>query len=360
MLKRTDFPIFYLQGSPGERGRDYGLKCKHLIENSVAFYRRLFEDESGLSWQAAMDYAAQFKPYIADYDPEIMEEIEGIASGAEKVLDEILALNTRTELMFLHKTHRPASCSSLTAMPETNPKGKIYLAQNWDWYRLSRDFCVVLCIDQEDRPKILQTVEAGLIAKMGLNAAGIGLCTNALVTDQWRIGVPYHVLLRGILNARTLADAIGAVTKPKRASAGNYMIAHQDGLALNLEASPLQAHITRPEHGIMVHANHCKAPLSGEKDLIPSLWPDSIVRDLRLEQLLKRSAGCIDLETIMMILRDHFDAPTSICTHPEAELPPNEQSQSNASMILDLQNLSMHLAKGLPCEHEFAEIQLHS
>ncbi len=358
MLKKTDFPVIYLQGSPRKRGRDYGLRCKHLIEKCVAFYRSLFEDESGLSWQAAMDYAAQFKPYIAGYDPEILEELEGIAHGSEKALDEILALNTRTELMFLHKTRRPASCSSLALMPETNPDGKIYLAQNWDWYRLSRDFCVVLVIDQGERPRILQTVEAGLIAKMGLNAAGIGLCTNALVTDNWKIGVPYHVLLRGILNARTLADAVGAVTRPKRASAGNYMIGHQGGLALNLEATPVQAHITRPKQGFMNHSNHCKNHLSSEKDLIPSLWPDSIVRDLRMEQLLKRSAGSIDLETIMMILRDHFDAPTSICTHPEADLAPKEQSQSNASMILDLQKLSMHIAKGLPCEHEFTELPL--
>ena len=61
------------------------------------------------------------------------------------------------------------------------------------------------------------------VGRMGLNADGIGLCTNTLIADQGRPeGVPYNVLLRGALNARTLDAAIGALIRPEPAICSNY------------------------------------------------------------------------------------------------------------------------------------------
>ena len=47
-------------------------------------------------------------------------------------------------------------------------------------------------------------VEAGLLAKTGMNSSGLGLVTNALVTDDdtGDARLPYHVALRAILDAR--------------------------------------------------------------------------------------------------------------------------------------------------------------
>ena len=53
-------------------------------------------------------------------------------------------------------------------------------------------------------------VEAGLLAKTGMNAAGLGLVTNALVTDAdvGEPGLPYHVLLRAVLDCGTVTEAL--------------------------------------------------------------------------------------------------------------------------------------------------------
>ena len=37
---------------------------------------------------------------------------------------------------------------------------------------------------QDDGPDFVTVVEAGLLAKTGMNSSGIGLATNALVTDR--------------------------------------------------------------------------------------------------------------------------------------------------------------------------------
>ena len=52
-----------------------------------------------------------------------------------------------------------------------------------------------------------------MVAKAGLNSAGVGLCLNVLTTDRdgGPGGVPYHVVLRAVLEADCLALALRAV-----------------------------------------------------------------------------------------------------------------------------------------------------
>ena len=130
-------------------------------------------------------------------------------------------------------------------------------------------------------------VEAGLLAKTGMNASGLGLVTNALVTDAdtGEPGLPYHVLLRAILDCGTVTDALKVLQAGLRSSSANYLIAHASGAALDVEAAP--GDFTRlyprfPEDGVLLHTNHFLAPRIDPVDL--SLWamPDSAVRLQRL------------------------------------------------------------------------------
>ena len=49
-------------------------------------------------------------------------------------------------------------------------------------------------VRRKDGPDYATVVEAGMVAKIGFNAAGLGLCTNTLVSarDAGRRGVPYR------------------------------------------------------------------------------------------------------------------------------------------------------------------------
>jgi hypothetical protein len=98
--------------------------------------------------------------------------------------------------------------------------------------------------------------------------------------------IPFHAILRGILNADSMAVAIGAVTKPRRASAGNYLIG-KAGEAFDIEAGPTTFNFICPGEGLMTHANHFQKANPAIRDAIPSLWPDSLVRDFRASKLLK-------------------------------------------------------------------------
>ena len=351
------FPVFKIEGNAIERGQQYGSQCKDLIGQAVAIYRQIFKDESDLNWEQSLEKAKEFTPFIREYDAEIMEEIEGMAEGSGRPVEEILALNVRSELRFLLTAEGKKgkrSCTSLAVTPDATASKHMLVAQNWDWHVKTQDLCVILEIKQKGRPNIVQVVEAGIIAKIGFNSAGIGLCTNALISEKWRVGVPFHAILRRILNAETMAEAIGAVTSPHRASSGNYLIGHVEGEAIDIEAAPDHLNYIFPDCGIITHSNHFKVANTNIKDLVPSLWPDTIMRDYRAGKILARSQGKIDIDFIQQVLRDHFDKPNSICSHPGDR--PDEQEQTNLAFIIDLNEKAFHIAKGPTCEHDFVKM----
>jgi isopenicillin-N N-acyltransferase-like protein len=353
------FPLIVLEGSPTERGIAYGRGCRDRVQATIDVYRRIFKTEGKLTWSRALDAAAGYAEPIERYDADIRAEIAGIAQGAAVPEKAILAINARSELLFQLTAGTAAPkpcCTALAALAPPDSDGAVLMAQNWDWYRATMDQCVLLLIRQPPRPTILQLVEAGLIAKMGLNSAGIGLCTNALLTDGWRVGVPYHAILRGILNARHMGDAIGAVTRARRASAGNYLIGHGDGFAVDIEASPDHLNLLYPQQGLLTHANHFQRSNPANADLMAGLWPDTVVRDVRAAQLCRAQRRGDDPTWIKRVLSDHFDHPSGICTHPGDAADPDAQWQTNASMIMDLGRRMMFLTHGPPCRNDYRPV----
>src|SRR5947199_124581 len=73
---------------------------------------------------------------------------------------------------------------------------------------------------------VVTVAEAGMVAKTGLNSAGVGLCVNLLLSDRdgRRGGVPYHVVLRAALEADCLTLAIRAVAMSPRSASVNILL----------------------------------------------------------------------------------------------------------------------------------------
>ena len=120
-----------------------------------------------------------------------------------------------------------------------------------------------------------------------MNAAGLGLVTNALVTDAdaGEPGLPYHVLLRAVLDCATVTEALKVLQAGPRSSSANYLIAHASGAALDIEAAP--GDFTRlyplfPEDGVLLHTNHFLAPRINPVDLALWAMPSTAVRLQRL------------------------------------------------------------------------------
>lgn len=92
------FPVIEVTGTAFERGRQHGTRARARVERSIAHYASLF-GHCGIRWIDAQRLGAAYRRVIGEFDPELLQEIEGLAAGAGRAVDEILALNARTEIL---------------------------------------------------------------------------------------------------------------------------------------------------------------------------------------------------------------------------------------------------------------------
>ncbi len=369
----NEFPHVKVSGGPAERGRQYGEQAKERVVRSVAAYAEVFEHYAGWDWATVRREAGRFEAPIADFRPGYLAEMRGIAEGAGLDLLDVLAINVRTEIMFAAQAREatggggspgrlPAECSAFAVAAPPGRPGPTVTGQNWDWLTHARDTVVVLEARQDDGPDFVTVVEAGLLAKAGLNSAGLGLVTNALVTadDTGMPGVPYHLMLRAILDSETVSDALTALQEGIRSSSANYLITHESGVAVNVEAAPgdfsrLYFVFPDPGNGVVLHTNHFVADRFDRLDVSVWAMPSSPVR---LQRLLAGVGAMPDrsLEAFRALLSDHADYPSAICCHPDPRQEPLDRGTTVTSVLMDLTARRMWLADGNPCTTAYREL----
>lgn len=353
ILGQDPMPIVLVEGEPRERGRQHGQLAGEQIALSVERYMERFAHYAGLSPDKARRRAAEFAPAIREYDPALLEEIEGVAEGAGFALEDLLAVNCRSEVMF--GTAPMTECTSFGLQPQATANGHTYVGQNWDWAPDIKETLILLVIKQEPRPTVVLLDEAGMIGRMGLNSSGLAMVTNTLIAEQRQLGVPYNMILRGILNQSSLADAIAAIVRPQRSIAANYLLGHGDGQTLDLETSPVHVDRFEPQGGILTHGNHFCGPRLQGRDLSLERFPDSAYRDCRLRDRLLPYNGSINEDNMKEALQDSFGHPNAVCRHPDPTQAPLDQLETVASIIIDATDQRFLLARGAPDRNAYAE-----
>jgi isopenicillin-N N-acyltransferase-like protein len=357
-LAANELPLICVAGTARERGRQHGELLHDRIALAVDRYMERFRYFAQLDRAAARLTARRFVDPIRAYDAEILEEIVGIAEGAELPFEDVLAMNCRSELMF--GKNMAAECTAFGLQPSVTADGHTYVGQNWDWAPDAAETIAIVVIRQEpEAPDILLLDESGVVGRLGLNSAGIGLVTNTILAKQGLPdGVPYNVLLRGVLNARRLDDAMGALIRSPRAISSNHLIGDAGGQTINVEVAPDQFDVTGPVDGIVTHGNHFAGLRMQVHDLGVERWPDSLYRVCRLRDALAAHAPAIEREDMMEALRDTFGAPNAISRRADPAQPPLEQVGTVASIVVDCDEQTCWIANGAPDEAAFVEYRL--
>lgn len=356
-------PYFELSGNAYEIGLQHGRLAAEHVKRSIATYQKMFKTYGGLTWDEAKRRSLSYVGHIENFDPAMMDEMRGLAEGAGVELQDILALNARSEVVMMQKSDKHEvhidsdGCTALAALPEVTADHHTWLAQNWDWKSTQLDSIILLRIKQQNGPELLMVTEAGIIGKIGFNSAGIGVCLNALGTVGSPDGVPLHIVLRGILNSVKLSDALEKINKLPNACAANYLIASGCGEAFDVEKAPADFDVLYPERGYITHANHFESMRMDVVDMSRLMAPDSFIRANRSRRLIGRAVerGELDEQFIKGLLCDHAEYPDSICRHEDPLDPPQLRMCTIFSVAMDLTEKRMLLAKGSPCESSYLE-----
>jgi isopenicillin-N N-acyltransferase-like protein len=356
-----------VRGTPRERGRQYGEQARDRVLQCIRNYEATFL-QKGVAWERARKLAGEFFPRIEAYDAALADEIRGIAEGAAVGLEEVVALNSRTELMYGRHGHRAGidapddeGCTGAIALPEVTAGGHLIHGQNWDWRDEAGDACVVLRATPDEGPPFLCFVEAGMLARAGMNAAGMAVTGNFLEcqSDGQRQGIPLPLIRRQVLQSRGLGPAIQAVCQAPRMFSNNLMVSHSGGEAIDLETTPDEVFWIAPEGGLLVHANHFVSAAARARVVDTGLRTngDSLYRDRRVHRLLAADRGEISVETFKRAFQDRYGSPRAVCRTP-AFGPGGRTSSTVATVIMDTTELRMWIAPRPYGPHEYTEYRL--
>ena len=96
---RDFFPILELKGKPYEMGKTHGRTLAKEIKANLELYFMMIQGLTGLEPQQCLTHASRVLEVIQKDASFLLEEMEGIARGAEVSLKEILFLIKGLELM---------------------------------------------------------------------------------------------------------------------------------------------------------------------------------------------------------------------------------------------------------------------
>lgn len=93
------FPIIDLKGKPYVMGKTHGRALAKKIQANLELYFMMLQGFTGLEPEQCLSHAGRILDVMQKDAPLLLEEMQGIADGAEVSLKKILFLNARIELM---------------------------------------------------------------------------------------------------------------------------------------------------------------------------------------------------------------------------------------------------------------------
>ena len=338
------FPLLEVSGAPRERGRAHGEHFAERIRTTFDFYMHDLFSGSPLSADQIEARARGIEPIGQRYAPAITQEIRGIAEGSGLEPWQIFALNARTEIL----NARIDECSALYFADSA------ILGQNWDWVEPLEPLCILIRHRHEDGFERLVFSEPGMVAKIGMNSAGLGICLNILFAPHDLSGLPVHMLIGALLDCRDFESGRDLLENCGRGKASHLLLANGEGSAVSAEFYGDDLHLLSPQDGLLLHTNHCVA--LGEAGRLPDL-ANSCARFDRLVQ--KTTASERDLATAKSILLSVDGGEDSIMREyrPQSFLGTHRVG-SCASVLMELDRGRLHIKRGPGAEDDYQSIDL--
>ncbi|MGZ6016026.1 MAG: C45 family autoproteolytic acyltransferase/hydrolase [Phenylobacterium sp.] len=271
-MKADDLVPVRLHGAPFERGQAQGRALAGKIHAHLQAWLGAL-GEAGVgdphAYVADMPATTDFLTAIRRHTPDLLEEVEGLAVGAEAPFDLVLALQLLDE-EWAHRVRtrqsreRLEKCSSVAIATATGA----WIGQTMDLGTYTDGAQAALAIDTEaGRPAALVFTVAGMIGLMGVNAAGVGVCVNSLPQlASAPQGLPVAFVLRRLLQSASLGEAADLVRSLPHATNQHYLIAAPGGVRSFEASAEGVVEYRSPQSDRVLHTNHPLAAPGADDD----------------------------------------------------------------------------------------------
>jgi isopenicillin-N N-acyltransferase-like protein len=364
MSTADSFPYIRAEGPPYERGRQHGAACGDLLANygdvlaaqvndpsfltagGQADPRQTAKREQPLTAGDLCERALRFVPLFEAHAPHVMEEIRGVAEGADISLGHAMLANVRGEVA--RDQAHPDGCTAFTVTKPATRGNATLLGQNSDQDPNMETLGIVLHVIPDEGPQVLMFTFGGLVGYHGINSAGVAHCANALSAGNWQVGLPHYPFKRMMFDRRSVDECVQLASELTLCSAANYVLADGNGNITDLEIIPDADGVRAvpQSNGTIAHTNHFLHPDFLSREQLLQYIPDSPKRLQRMSEILDDSYGVIDIEGMKTALGDHTLGPDGICRH-------GSDMKTIASIVADSSERELHVCKGNPCEGVF-------
>jgi len=342
---------------PVSRGTEIGNRFGEEIREAVAGYLEFFGIR-GLSEERVRGIAESCFAALEGWAPNLAAELAATAEAAGVALWRLAALNARTEVLAVIPPDTEGECSTAVFAPRGSAAPETI--QTWDWHaHLCRAGLIFSYVPDEPSGgergvgRVTMFTELGVLGKIGVNDAGIGVHFNILhhASDRGFGGVPVHAIARRVLDEATSVDEAEAIIASAPASASTVLtvVAREDGphRAACFEISPERVSVVRPDaDGWLIHTNNFVA----EDQLPGEATRDESTTYVRLGHLAEQRADMsrlpIGQRAAAMCGEPGELAP--ICFRPDPAEPLHEQWTTLLTVGLDTSAGALEYFPGSP------------
>ncbi|HOW91553.1 MAG TPA: C45 family autoproteolytic acyltransferase/hydrolase [Anaerolineaceae bacterium] len=325
-------------------GESIRLQVQHGVENTRFYFSRNFSSLQ-LTWESAVLQALNYLYYALQTYPQYIEEIQGIAEGANVNYADLAVVNA-FECVAVDALHLQ-KCTSIAA-GRSKTRGSVIVGHNEDWLADDEPDVYFLLARPLDEPAFIAMSYGGLLPNIGFNELGIAQSCDSVYPIDLTIGIPRVIVSRAVLAALTIEEAINRTHPPLRAAGYNHLLAHSDGELYNVEVSATEYEVIPAENGCLAHTNHYLSPKMQQFEKTRAEWKKTDLRYSRIISLLSGNESH-SMQTIQSMLADHENYPHSICQHAPAADSTTSQTKTIVSLVMDLGERKMAYSLGNPC-----------
>ncbi len=342
-MATNPIPMIEVRGTHRQVGQQIGEQMRPTLQRMLERMREGLP--ANVSWDDVLVQGQSYLAHSRTVYPQYIEELEGIAEGAGLPFEEVF-LGVCEELW--EPVVWRGGCTDFAARGRATADGSTLLAHTNDLAPEVEDDLVILKVRAGDEPEFLGVSVGGLGYSAGFNAAGISMTGNEVSCNDIRPGVPRLLIVRAILAARRLEEAMDACLLPQRASNYNNVIGDANGEVYSMEGAATDCEPIYIEEDILAHANHYVSLPMRRFEADRNDISGSTIRHNRALRLLRENYGRLSPALFQRLLTDHVNYPASICKH-------GLESVTVFSIILNLNELRAWIGRGRPCQTTYFE-----